>query len=325
LNYLLPDRGVFPMHCSANTNAAGEVALFFGLSGTGKTTLSADAERRLIGDDEHGWSARGVFNFEGGCYAKVIKLSREAEPEIYQTTRTFGTILENVVIDLASRSIDLDDQSLTENTRGSYPITQIPNAELSGQGGHPKNIIMLTADAFGVMPPIAKLTPEQAMYHFLSGYTAKVAGTERGVTEPQATFSACFGAPFMVHHPSVYGELLRKKIAEHKVNCWLVNTGWSGGPYGVGSRMKIAYTRAMIRAVLNGKLASISTEPDANFRVHVPTACPDVPKEMLKPRNTWKDGAAYDQKARDLAERFKKNFKDFESQVTREVREAGPA
>jgi phosphoenolpyruvate carboxykinase (ATP) len=325
LNYLLPLQGVLSMHCSANIGDQGDVAIFFGLSGTGKTTLSADPERKLIGDDEHGWSARGVFNFEGGCYAKVIKLSREAEPEIYQTTRSFGTILENVVIDPVSRSIDLDDQSFTENTRGSYPITQIPNAELSGQGGHPKNIIMLTADAFGVMPPIAKLTPEQAMYHFLSGYTAKVAGTERGVTEPQATFSACFGAPFMVHHPSVYGELLRKKIAEHKVNCWLVNTGWSGGPYGVGSRMKIAYTRAMIRAVLNGKLASIPTEPDANFRIHVPTSCPDVPKEMLKPRNTWKDGAAYDQKARDLAERFKKNFKDFESQVTREVREAGPA
>jgi phosphoenolpyruvate carboxykinase (ATP) len=325
LNYLLPLQGVLSMHCSANIGDHGDVAIFFGLSGTGKTTLSADPERKLIGDDEHGWSARGVFNFEGGCYAKVIKLSREAEPEIYQTTRTFGTILENVAIDPASRAIDLDDQSLTENTRGSYPITQIPNAELSGQGEHPKNIVMLTADAFGVMPPIAKLTPEQAMYHFLSGYTAKVAGTERGVTEPQATFSACFGAPFMVHHPSVYGELLRKKIAEHKVNCWLVNTGWSGGPYGVGSRMKIAYTRAMIRAVLNGKLASIPTEPDANFRIHVPTVCPDVPKEVLKPRNTWKDGAAYDEKARDLAERFKKNFKDFESQVTREVREAGPA
>jgi phosphoenolpyruvate carboxykinase (ATP) len=325
LNYVLPLRGVLSMHCSANIGDQGDVAIFFGLSGTGKTTLSADPERMLIGDDEHGWSARGVFNFEGGCYAKVIKLSREAEPEIYQTTRTFGTILENVAIDPASRSIDLDDQSLTENTRGSYPITQIPNAELSGQGGHPKNIIMLTADAFGVMPPIAKLTPEQAMYHFLSGYTAKVAGTERGVTEPQATFSACFGAPFMVHHPSVYGELLRKKIAEHKVDCWLVNTGWSGGPYGVGSRMKIAFTRAMIRAVLNGKLASIPTEPDVNFRVLVPAACPDVPKEILKPRNTWKDGAAYDQKARDLAERFRKNFKDFESQVTREVREAGPA
>jgi phosphoenolpyruvate carboxykinase (ATP) len=325
LNYLLPLQGVLSMHCSANIGDHGDVAIFFGLSGTGKTTLSADPERKLIGDDEHGWSARGVFNFEGGCYAKVIKLSREAEPEIYETTRTFGTILENVAIDPASRTIDLNDQSLTENTRGSYPITQIPNAELSGQGEHPKNIIMLTADAFGVMPPIAKLTPEQAMYHFLSGYTAKVAGTERGVTEPQATFSACFGAPFMVHHPSVYGELLRKKIAEHKVNCWLVNTGWSGGPYGVGNRMKIAHTRSMIRAVLDGKLASIPTEPDANFRIHVPTACPDVPKEVLKPRNTWKDGAAYDQKARDLAERFKKNFKDFESQVPREVREAGPA
>jgi phosphoenolpyruvate carboxykinase (ATP) len=325
LNYLLPLQGVLSMHCSANIGDGGDVAIFFGLSGTGKTTLSADPERKLIGDDEHGWSARGVFNFEGGCYAKVIKLSREAEPEIYQTTRAFGTILENVAIDPATRSIDLDDQSLTENTRGSYPITQIPNAELSGQGGHPKNIIMLTADAFGVMPPIAKLTPEQAMYHFLSGYTAKVAGTERGVTEPQATFSACFGAPFMVHHPSVYGELLRKKIAERKVDCWLVNTGWSGGPYGVGSRMKIAFTRAMIRAVLNGQLSSIPTEPDVNFRVLVPTACPDVPKEILKPRNTWKDGVAYDQKARDLAERFKKNFKDFESQVGREVREAGPA
>ncbi len=324
LNYLLPLRGVMPMHCSANIGEAGDTAIFFGLSGTGKTTLSADPERKLIGDDEHGWSDRGVFNFEGGCYAKVIKLSAEAEPEIFRTTRTFGTILENVVIDAATRRIDLDDQTFTENTRGSYPVTQIANAELSGHGGHPKNVIMLTADAFGVMPPVAKLTPEQAMYHFLSGYTAKVAGTERGITEPQATFSACFGAPFMVHHPSVYGEILRKKIAEHEVDCWLVNTGWSGGPYGVGSRMKIAHTRAIIRAILNGKLAAVPTEPDPNFRVLVPASCPDVPKEILKPRNTWKDGSAYDQKARDLAARFQKNFTEFESQVPREVREAGP-
>ena len=324
LNYLLPLRGVLSMHCSANIGNAGDVAIFFGLSGTGKTTLSADPQRKLIGDDEHGWSDRGVFNFEGGCYAKVIRLSAEAEPEIYATTRRFGTILENVTIDPVTRTIDLDDESLTENTRGSYPIDQIPNAELSGVGGHPQNIIMLTADAFGVMPPVAKLTPEQAMYHFLSGYTAKVAGTERGVVEPQATFSACFGAPFMVHHPSVYGELLRKKIAAHEVNCWLVNTGWSGGPYGVGSRMKIAYTRAMIRAILDGKLAGVGTEPDPNFRVLVPTECPDVPREILKPRNTWKDGAAYDAKARDLASRFEKNFEQFASQVTAEVRKAGP-
>jgi phosphoenolpyruvate carboxykinase (ATP) len=324
LNYLLPLSGVMPMHCSANIGAGGDTAIFFGLSGTGKTTLSADPDRKLIGDDEHGWSDRGVFNFEGGCYAKVIKLSAQAEPEIYQTTRTFGTILENVVIDPADRSIDLDDQKFTENTRGSYPITQIPNAELSGMGSHPRNIIMLTADAFGVMPPVARLTPEQAMYHFLSGYTAKVAGTERGVTEPQATFSACFGAPFMVHHPSVYGELLRKNIAEHKVDCWLVNTGWSGGPYGIGSRMKIAYTRAIIRAVLSGKLSSVSTEADPNFGVLVPTACPDVPGEILTPRNTWKDGAAYDRKARDLAGRFRKNFEEFAEHVSREVRDAGP-
>ena len=324
LNFLLPLRGVLSMHCSANIGKDGDVAVFFGLSGTGKTTLSADPERMLIGDDEHGWSDRGVFNFEGGCYAKVIRLSPEAEPEIYKTTKTFGTILENVAIDPLTREIDLNDESFTENTRGSYPITQIPNAALDGLGGHPKNIVMLTADAFGVLPPVARLTKEQAMYHFLSGYTAKVAGTERGVTEPQATFSTCFGAPFMVHHPSVYGELLRKKIAEHKVDCWLVNTGWSGGPYGVGSRMKIAHTRAMIRAILNGKLAAIPTEPDPIFRVLVPTACPDVPTEVLKPRNTWKDGAAYDAKARELASRFEKNFEEFAGQVSREVREAGP-
>ena len=324
MNYLLPLQGVLSMHCSANMGKTGDVAIFFGLSGTGKTTLSADPNRALIGDDEHGWSDDGVFNFEGGCYAKVIKLSQEAEPEIYQTTKKFGTILENVVMDPLRRTIDLNDDSLTENTRGSYPITQIPNAQLDGKGGHPTDIIMLTADAFGVLPPVAKLTPEQAMYHFLSGYTAKVAGTERGVTEPQATFSACFGAPFMVHHPSVYGELLRKKIAGHKVNCWLVNTGWSGGPYGVGSRMKIAYTRAIIRAILDGKLASAAVEPDPFFRVLVPKECPDVPPEILQPRNTWADGAAYDAKARDLAGGFETNFATYADQVSPDVREAGP-
>jgi phosphoenolpyruvate carboxykinase (ATP) len=324
LNYLLPLRGVLSMHCSANIGARGDVAIFFGLSGTGKTTLSADPYRKLIGDDEHGWSDRGVFNFEGGCYAKVIRLSPEAEPEIYATTRRFGTILENVAIDPITREIDLDDDSLTENTRGSYPIDMIPNAELSGVGGHPENILMLTADAFGVLPPVAKLTPEQAMYHFLSGYTAKVAGTERGVVEPQATFSTCFGAPFMVHHPSVYGDLLRRKIAQHRVSCWLVNTGWSGGPYGEGKRMKIAYTRAMVRAILDGRLADVAVEPDPNFRVLVPTECPDVPREVLKPRNTWRDGRAYDAKARELAVQFEQNFRQFESHVPREVREAGP-
>jgi phosphoenolpyruvate carboxykinase (ATP) len=324
MNYLLPLKGVLPMHCSANMGQAGDVAVFFGLSGTGKTTLSADPHRALIGDDEHGWSNDGVFNFEGGCYAKVIKLSQEAEPEIFQTTKTFGTILENVIMDPLQRTIDLDDDSLTENTRGSYPITQIPNAQLDGKGSHPTNLIMLTADAFGVLPPVAKLTPEQAMYHFLSGYTAKVAGTERGITEPQATFSACFGAPFMVHHPSVYGELLRKKIAEHKVNCWLVNTGWSGGPYGVGHRMKIGHTRAMIRAILDGRLATVSVEPDPNFGVLVPKECPDVPSEILQPRNTWKDRRAYDESARDLAGRFQKNFTTFADHVSPEIRDAGP-
>lgn len=324
LNYLLPQRGVMSMHCSANVGDAGDVAIFFGLSGTGKTTLSADPERRLIGDDEHGWSDDGVFNFEGGCYAKVIKLSQEAEPDIYRTTRMFGTVMENVVFDPATRVPNLDDASKTENTRAAYPLTSIPNIVPEGYAGHPSNIIMLTADAFGVLPPVAKLTPEQAMYHFLSGYTAKVAGTERGVTEPQATFSTCFGAPFMVLHPGVYAGLLGEKIQQHKADCWLVNTGWSGGPYGEGSRMKIAYTRAMIRAILNGSLAQVETRPDPVFGVNVPASCPGVPEEVLQPRNTWKDKDAYDLKARELARRFNDNFTMYEAGVTEQVRAAAP-
>ena len=320
LNYLLPQRGVMSMHCSANVGDAGDVAVFFGLSGTGKTTLSADPERRLIGDDEHGWSDDGVFNFEGGCYAKVIKLSAEAEPDIYRTTRMFGTVMENVVFDPSTRVPDLDDASKTENTRAA----SIPNIVPEGYAGHPSNIIMLTADAFGVLPPVARLTPEQAMYHFLSGYTAKVAGTERGVTEPQATFSTCFGAPFMVLHPGVYADLLGKKIQEHKAVCWLVNTGWSGGPYGEGQRMKIRHTRAMIRAILNGSLARVETRPDPVFGVNVPTSCPDVPSEVLSPRGTWKDPEAYDRKAHDLARRFNENFRKYEAGVSAEVRAAAP-
>ena len=324
LNYLLPQKGVMPMHCSANVGKSGDTALFFGLSGTGKTTLSADPERSLIGDDEHGWSDEGVFNFEGGCYAKVIRLSEEAEPDIYRTTRMFGTVLENVVINSRTRYTDLDDGSLTENTRAGYPLSHVGNIVPSGMAGHPKNIIMLTCDAFGVMPPIAKLTPVQAMYHFLSGYTAKVAGTEKGVTEPQTTFSTCFGAPFMPMAPSVYANLFGEKIAKHNVACWLVNTGWSGGPYGIGSRMQITHTRAMIRAALSGMLATVPTEPDPVFGLHIPASCPDVPAEVLNPRNTWKDKSAYDAKAKDLAQRFKKNFEQFASDVNPEVGNAGP-
>ncbi len=324
LNYLLPQQGVLSMHCSANIGPNGEVAVFFGLSGTGKTTLSADPQRKLIGDDEHGWNDTGVFNFEGGCYAKVIRLSPTAEPEIYQTTRRFGTLLENVAVDSVTGRLNLDDDSLTENTRAAYPITHIPNAVRDGQGGHPTNIIMLTADAFGVLPPIARLTPAQAMYHFLSGYTARVAGTEKGVTEPTATFSTCFGAPFMALSPAVYANLLGKKIAEHKVNVWLVNTGWSGGPAGVGQRMKIAYTRAMVNAALNGALDESPAEPDPNFGVYVPRTCPDVPPEVLNPRNTWADKAAYDAQAQKVAGMFIENFKSFANDVTAEVREAGP-
>jgi len=324
LNYLLPQRGVMSMHCSANVGANGDVAIFFGLSGTGKTTLSADPERQLIGDDEHGWSDAGVFNFEGGCYAKVIKLSAEAEPDIYRTTRMFGTILENVVFDPNLRQIDLDDATKTENTRASYPLTSISNIVPSGYAGHPQNIIMLTADAFGVLPPVSKLSPEQAMYHFLSGYTAKVAGTEKGIKEPEAAFSTCFGAPFMVLHPGVYADLLGKKIAEHNAAVWLVNTGWSGGAYGVGQRMKISHTRAMIRAILNGTLANVETKPDPIFGVNVPVSCPDVPPEVLQPRNTWRDKDAYDAQARDLARRFNENFKKYESGVAEAVRAVAP-
>jgi len=331
LNYLLPldpnKKGtkVLSMHCSANVGKGGDVALFFGLSGTGKTTLSADPNRGLIGDDEHGWSDKGVFNFEGGCYAKVIRLSKEAEPEIYETTRRFGTILENVAIDTQSRLLNLDDAALTENTRAAYPLSHINNAVIPSVAGHPKNIIMLTADAFGVMPPIAKLTQEQAMYHFLSGYTAKVAGTEKGLgKEPQAAFSTCFGAPFMALHPTVYAQLLGEKMAQHKVDCWLVNTGWSGGPFGVGSRMKIAYTRAMITAALDGSLANVPTEEDPIFGLHIPQSCPNVPNEVLKPRNTWADKAAYDDQAKKLSAMFKKNFEQFADQVTEAVKKAGP-
>jgi phosphoenolpyruvate carboxykinase (ATP) len=324
LNYLLPLERVLSMHCSANVGKNDDVALFFGLSGTGKTTLSADARRRLIGDDEHGWSDRGIFNFEGGCYAKVIRLSAEAEPEIYQTTRRFGTILENVAIDTSHRRIDLDDDLLTENTRAAYPISHIPNCVREGLADHPTHIIFLTADAFGVMPPVAKLTPQQTMYHFLSGYTAKVAGTEKGVIEPQATFSTCFGAPFMALHPTVYARLLGEKIEKHQVRCWLVNTGWTGGPYGVGHRIKIAYTRAMVNAALDGSLEDSGFELDPIFGVQVPAACCDVPDAVLRPRQTWQDKSAYDQQARQLAGMFAENFQQFEDMVGEDVRSAGP-
>ncbi len=322
LNYLLPLKDVFPMHCSANVGQSGDVALFFGLSGTGKTTLSTDPERGLIGDDEHGWSTDGVFNFEGGCYAKVINLSAEAEPIIYQTTRTFGTILENVVYDSNTRAIDLNSQTITENTRASYSRDVIPNIIADNKAGHPKNVIFLTCDAFGVMPPIAKLSPEQAMFHFLSGYTAKVAGTEAGVKEPSATFSTCFGAPFMVHHPSVYANLLRKRINEHNAQVWLVNTGWSGGGYGVGSRMKIAYTRALLRAALTGTLNSATFVKDEYFNLSIPTACEGVPSEILNPKNTWADKGAYDAKAKHLVELFENNFGQFADAVEEAVKNA---
>jgi phosphoenolpyruvate carboxykinase (ATP) len=324
LNYTLPLQGVMPMHCSANIGDDGDTALFFGLSGTGKTTLSSDPRRRLIGDDEHGWSDTGVFNFEGGCYAKVIKLSAEAEPQIYETTRRFGTILENVVMDPETRQLNLDDASLTENTRGSYPIDFIDNAELSGRGVHPKNVIMLTADAYGVLPPIARLTPEGAMYHFLSGYTARVAGTEKGVTEPKATFSTCFGAPFLPLNPNVYAKMLGEKIAKHDARVWLVNTGWTGGPYGVGNRMKIAHTRAMITAALTGQLDNVAYTRHPIFNIDVPTTCPGVPDSVLDPRSTWPDAGKYDEQARKLAGMFIENFKTFEKDVAPAVKDAGP-
>lgn len=324
MNYLLPQRKVLSMHCSANIGKDGDVALFFGLSGTGKTTLSSDPERHLIGDDEHGWSRDGVFNFEGGCYAKVINLSAEAEPEIYQCTRKFGTVLENVAIDPESRGIDLFDDSLTVNTRAGYPISHIPGSMPEGRGGHPKNVVMLTCDAFGVMPPIAKMTPEQAMYHFLSGYTAKVAGTERGVTEPTATFSACFGAPFMTLHPTVYADMLGKSIARHKVKCWLINTGWINGPFGVGSRIKIAYTRAMVSAALHGKLDDVPFTNDPIFNVAVPQRCPGVPDEILNPKSAWKNKRAYTTKAKKLARLFAENFKKYEGYASSAVKAEAP-
>jgi phosphoenolpyruvate carboxykinase (ATP) len=313
-----------PMHCSANIGPKGDTAIFFGLSGTGKTTLSADPARQLIGDDEHGWSDEGIFNFEGGCYAKVIRLSPEGEPEIYATTRRFGTILENVGINSKTRRLDLDDDSLTENTRSAYPLSHIPNARRDGRGGHPQNIVFLTADAFGVLPPIARLTPSQAMYHFISGYTAKVAGTERGVKEPSATFSTCFGAPFMPRHPSVYAHLLGKKIARHGAQVWMVNTGWTGGPYGVGARMKLAYTRAMINAALDGKLDVVAYEEEPVFGLAIPKSVPGVPDEVLQPRGTWADPAAYDAQVAKLAKMFADNFKQFAREVSDDVRAAGP-
>jgi phosphoenolpyruvate carboxykinase (ATP) len=324
LNYILPLQNVLSMHCSANAGKEGDVALFFGLSGTGKTTLSSDPDRMLIGDDEHGWSDRGIFNFEGGCYAKTIRLSAEAEPQIYATTRRFSTVLENVVVDEKTRELNLDDDSYTENTRAAYPISFIDNAVPSGQGGHPQNVVMLTADAFGVLPPISRLTPEGAMYHFLSGYTAKVAGTEKGVTEPKATFSACFGAPFLPLAPSRYARMLGERIARHDARVWLVNTGWTGGAYGVGKRMEIAHTRAMIRAALSGALARVRYEKDPVFNLDIPSSCPGVPSEILKPRNTWASGAQYDEQAARLARMFVENFKAFEHGVTAEVLAAGP-
>lgn len=323
LNYMLPEKSVMPMHCSINDGEGG-AAVFFGLSGTGKTTLSNDKNRTLIGDDEHGWSENGVFNFEGGCYAKMIRLSEEAEPEIYATTRMFGTVLENVVMDEDTRELDLDDGTLAENSRGAYPLTSIPNASLTGQAGHPKNIIMLTADAFGVMPPIAKLTPSQAMYHFLSGYTAKVAGTEKGVTEPQATFSTCFGAPFMPRHPSEYGNLLRDLIAKHNVSCWLVNTGWTGGRYGEGNRMPIKATRALLGAALDGSLSGADMRTDENFGFEVPTAVQGVDTAILTPRETWQDKDAYDNQAQTLVQMFVDNFDKFTNHVGDDVRAAAP-
>jgi len=323
MNYLLPEKGVMPMHCSANIGSNGESAVFFGLSGTGKTTLSADASRTLIGDDEHGWSEDGIFNFEGGCYAKTINLSPEGEPEIYATTKMFGTILENVPL-REDRSPDFDDTRYTQNTRCSYPLHYIPNASETGKGGHPKNVVFLTADAFGVLPPISKLSPEQAMYHFISGYTAKVAGTERGVTEPQATFSACFGAPFMPLHPTVYAELLAEKIKEHGSQVWLVNTGWTGGPHGVGSRMNLSYTRRMVNAALDGELDDVEFTEEPFFGLMIPTSVPDVPDEVLNPKATWEDKAAYDEKAKALAAMFKKNFEEFADRASAEILSGGP-
>jgi phosphoenolpyruvate carboxykinase (ATP) len=325
MNFLLPLEGVMPMHCSANIGKSGDSALFFGLSGTGKTTLSADPNRGLIGDDEHGWSDEGIFNFEGGCYAKVINLSPSAEPQIYSTTKRFGTILENVVFDPITRKIDLDDSTITENTRASYPLEYIDNAVPEKMGGHPKNIILLTCDASGVLPPIAKLTPEQAMYQFISGYTSKIAGTEAGLgKEPELTFSACFGGPFMVHHPYVYADLLKRKMLKYGATCWLVNTGWVGGPYGIGKRISIKYTRALLNAALSGKLTKVKYTSDPIFRFEVPETCDDVPSGVLNPASSWNSKDEYNKKYKQLASRFIENFKKFEAGCPPEVVKAGP-
>jgi phosphoenolpyruvate carboxykinase (ATP) len=322
LNFILPAEGVLPMHCSANVGPGGDVALFFGLSGTGKTSLSADPSRRLIGDDEHGWSANGVFNFEGGCYAKCINLSKEYEPQIWNAIR-FGAVYENVVLHPKTREPDYSDDSITENTRAAYPVDFIDNVVESGRGGHPEAVIFLSADSFGVLPPISKLTTEQVMYYFLSGYTSKLAGTEAGVTTPQATFSPCFGAPFLPLQPSEYANLLRERIEEYNVRCYLINTGWTGGPYGIGKRININYTRAMVRAAISGALDDVEMYTDPVFGLHSPTSCPDVPGEVLIPRNTWADKEAFDRQAADLAARFKKNFTQF-TLVSDNVRNAGP-
>ncbi|MEY4830930.1 MAG: hypothetical protein RLZZ562_2726 [Planctomycetota bacterium] len=323
MNYLLPKKGVMSMHCSANEGKDGDVSLFFGLSGTGKTTLSADPRRKLIGDDEHGWSDDGVFNIEGGCYAKCINLSPEGEPEIYQAIR-YGSVLENVVYDKEARIVDYTNQSITENTRCSYPVEYIPNAKIPCVGTHPKNVILLTCDAFGVLPPVSKLTPDQCMFHFISGYTAKVAGTEMGVTEPEATFSACFGAAFMVWHPAKYAELLAAQIQAHGSQAWLVNTGWSGGGYGTGKRMSLRYTRAILDAIHDGSLAKAQTAVDPVFGLVVPTSCANVPSEILNPKNTWADKAAYDQKAKHLASLFVKNFEKYADRCSDKIRAAAP-
>jgi phosphoenolpyruvate carboxykinase (ATP) len=323
LNYLLPQSGVLPMHCSANIGATGDTALFFGLSGTGKTTLSADPERRLIGDDEHGWSDQGVFNIEGGCYAKTIHLSAEGEPQIWNAIR-FGCVLENVVVDPATRWPDFDDASYTENTRAAYPVDFIDRCEISGRGGHPRHVVFLTCDAFGVLPPVSRLTSDQALYHFLSGYTAKVAGTEAGVTEPQATFSTCFAAPFLPLHPTRYAEMLNAKLRQHRSQVWLVNTGWTGGPYGKGSRMKLSLTRAMVGAALRGDLEAVPSSPDPVFGVLVPKSCPGVPSEVLSPRTTWPNPSDYDAQARHLARLFQTNFAAYAAQAAEAVRQAGP-
>ncbi|HUF90175.1 MAG TPA: phosphoenolpyruvate carboxykinase (ATP) [Gemmatimonadota bacterium] len=322
MNWLMPRRSVLPMHCSANIGRDGDTALFFGLSGTGKTTLSADSERRLIGDDEHGWSDAGVFNFEGGCYAKCIHLSQEKEPEIWAAIR-FGSVLENVVVDEAMRAVDYDDDSITENTRAGYPVDYIPGAVIPGIGGHPRAVVFLTADAFGVLPPISRLSHEQAMYHFISGYTAKVAGTEAGVTEPKATFSACFGSPFLPLHPTRYAEMLGERLDEHDTTVWLVNTGWTGGPYGQGHRMELRHTRAMVSAALAGQLDEASYTEHPVFRVDVPDHVPEVPDRVLDPRATWDDADAYDAKARHLATLFRENFQKF-GDVSGEIAKAGP-